>query len=64
MWLRSTGLSQLSFALKIGFSGYEFRAVSCDFVDRLFSWTKATIHEVTRNNTNQKTLPVRAKCDF
>ena len=64
MLLQSRGLDQLSFALKVGFSGYEFRVVSYDLVDRLFSWTKATIHEVTRNNTKQKTFPVRVKCDF
>jgi len=48
----------------VGFSSHEFGVVSCDFVDRLVLLDKATIHEVTRNNTKQKTLAVRAKCDF
>ena len=55
---------QIGFASKVDFGGHEFRVVSCDFVDRLVFLDKATIHEVTRNNTNQKTLPVLAQYDF
>ena len=52
------------FASRVDFGGHEFRVVSCDFVDRCFIQENQAIHEVTRNNTNQKTLPVLAQYDF